>query len=411
MINPWQKVKKNTNSLHFLPDSARFRCDYCEKQFFSKLGYNTHLRQKHGEGGGEPEPVFVKEEPVETEEEEMLEDVETRMYACACGETFWELIDLVRHESKKHSSGFEKMVKGLKDLLLYVINQVEGDEESLPVKKEEEIEVAVDDSYGSFTEEEDKEKVSPIKKGRKINKKVAVKRDSTPKKTKTSKNDKFLCQYCDKQLSHKKSLEYHVAKKHQNVPLFRCKYCNRYFIGESDFQLHIKSHDNDPELVCSACGYMCRGAAILRQHVSQKHRTTELEPRFFCPTCNKGFYYKCKLEDHSIIHKPQSERNAVFRCDICTMAFTRKSALTRHKLSHDDSTKTFTCTFCSKNFRRRQHLTTHLAMHTGARAREEVCPDCGAIYSERRGLNNHMERVHGRPLEGYRKQKVIVEAT
>lgn len=443
MINPFQKVKKNTHAIRFKEDTARYSCEFCEKQFYSKLGYTSHLKQKHYDevhdrtDEMEPEPVFVKEEPIRSDEDEndMSDDNDRNNvsaydepqvkhskrenghageYTCVCGEKFREFIGLVRHESNKHTEGFENMVKGLKDLLLYVINRVDNDvklvspKSEVTVKKEEEIEIEpyIDDFNQESDESSAEEKVI-TKKERKTIKRP---REPSTKRSKTAKQDKFLCQYCDKQLAHKKSLEYHVAKKHQNIPIFRCKLCNRYFTDELEYQTHATAHEKDPELCCSACGFLCKGAAVLRRHVHVKHRTTEMEPRFFCQPCGKGFYYKCKLEEHSIIHKPQTERNPLFRCDICNMAFTRKSALNRHKLSHDDSTKTYTCTFCAKTFRRRQHLTAHLAMHTGARPREEICTDCGAIYSERRGLNNHMLRVHGRPLEGYKKQiKIVME--
>lgn len=440
MVDPWQKVKKNTHAIRFKEDAVKFTCEFCDKQFYSKLGYTSHLRLKHYVQVGErtdtiePEPVFVKDEHIESEgdftdgengfeyEEMQVLSSEKEMknsskeFVCSCGDKFVEFIDLVRHESSKHTEGFEKMVKGLKDLLLYVINRAENEnlKESTPknektifIKKEEgmEFEPAFDDFYEESDESESKKGKEIAIKKETLNKTVkqrSVSGNYTPKKP--PKQDKFLCQYCDKQLAHKKSLEYHVAKKHLNSTIFRCKLCNRYFTDELEYQIHVSTHENDPELCCSSCGFLCKGTAVLRRHVAQKHTRIEMEPRFFCSTCDKGFFYKCKLDEHVIIHKPATERHPIFQCDICNNAFTRKSALNRHKLTHDETTKTFTCTFCAKTFRRKQHLVAHLAMHTGARPREEICADCGAVYSERRGLYNHMLRVHGRPLEGYKKQ-------
>lgn len=436
MVDPWQKVKKNQHTIHFKHDAERFVCEFCSRHFYSKLGYTSHLKQKHYneldertefvETEGEPESV-VKEEFLlpKKEEDDVIDDEngfeytdeeETSVpnvekgsksdlgeFVCSCGAKFPQFIDLVRHESNKHTEGFEKMVKGLKDLLLYVINRVDNNLEDcnpkkkgiVVVMKEEEVEVG--SYYEDYIEESDSDDNEPVTK---------VKKKRSPKKD--SKQEKFLCQYCDKQLAHRKSLEYHVAKIHHNIPMHRCKLCNRYFTNQEEYEEHAKTHENEPDLCCSFCGFLCKGAAVLRRHYTQKHQSKEMEPRFFCTTCHKGFYYKCKLDEHSIIHKPHTERNAHFSCDICNVSFTRKSALNRHKLCHDEGTKTYACTFCAKTFRRKQHLDAHLAMHTGARAREEVCADCGAIYSERRGLYNHMLRVHGRPLEGYKKQAKIV---
>uniref|UniRef100_A0A336KMT3 CSON011838 protein n=1 Tax=Culicoides sonorensis TaxID=179676 RepID=A0A336KMT3_CULSO len=438
MIDPWQKVKKNTHTIQFKDDTARFQCEYCEKEFYSKPGYTAHLKQKHFDeveqntDEFEPDKIFVKEEPVLYEEEYIEEFLEENQgsafdeFVCKCGRKFKDFIDLVRHESDKHTEDFERMVQGLKDLLMYVIKRMDdkkpktvfksNESKNLlcDVKKEEKVEIepsihedSIYDDYHSSSS-----KSSEIKKSKKkIKKKSQIKEEPSPNSKSTNKQDKFLCQYCDKQLAHRKSLEYHVAKKHQNVPIFRCKLCNRYFTEEAEYQLHEKSHEDDPELICSTCGFQCKGQTVLRRHIFHKHKSTEVEPRFYCQTCNKGFYYKCKLEEHAVIHKPPTERTAIFSCNICNAAFNRKSTYNRHIITHDESSKIYTCTFCSKTFRRKQHLTNHLSIHTGARPREEICADCGAIYSERRGLNNHMERVHGRPLEGYRKQiKITIES-
>ncbi|XP_063700904.1 zinc finger protein 721-like [Culicoides brevitarsis] len=413
MINPYQKVKKNQHSLRFKDDASKFTCEYCGKHFFSKLGYTGHLKLKHPEehDGGIETVLFVKQENYASEEEtndyfsdEAPKKEEETPFTCSCGEIFRELVDLVRHQSSQHTEGFEKMVRELKDLLLYVINRSSDEQVSVPRASKREKKVVVKQEIEENDESQPKTEYYPSENSSESEfeekkPKIRRKRSSTAKKP-----EKLQCQYCDKQLSNQRFFEVHVAKKHQNIPVFRCKICNRYFLDEQEFQTHVKGHERDPDLCCSECGFLCKGAAVLRRHVDSKHRNIEQTPRFFCPECNKGFYYKCKLDEHAFIHKPQSERPLLFTCDICQMSFTRKSALVRHKMSHDESTKKYSCTFCAKTFRRKQHLNSHLAMHTGSRAREEICADCGAIYSERRGLYNHMLRVHGRPLEGYKKQ-------
>lgn len=88
-------------------------------------------------------------------------------------------------------------------------------------------------------------------------------------------------------------------------------------------------------------------------------------------------------------------------CEVCEKGFTRKQSLNRHVKVHDESTKVFTCTFCPKSFRTTANLKRHLISHTGEKT--QFCPECDASYSDRKCLNNHMERVHGHPLPGYNK--------
>ena len=53
----------------------------------------------------------------------------------------------------------------------------------------------------------------------------------------------------------------------------------------------------------------------------------------------------------------------------------------------------FTCDFCNKGFFYRSMLTAHEKLHTGGS--RETCELCGAEYSTRQNLKNHMIKQHG----------------
>ena len=53
----------------------------------------------------------------------------------------------------------------------------------------------------------------------------------------------------------------------------------------------------------------------------------------------------------------------------------------------------FNCDYCNKGFYYRSMLTAHEKLHTGGK--RETCEHCGAEYSTRQNLKNHMIKYHG----------------
>lgn len=53
----------------------------------------------------------------------------------------------------------------------------------------------------------------------------------------------------------------------------------------------------------------------------------------------------------------------------------------------------FQCDYCNKGFYYRSMLTAHEKLHTGGK--RETCEVCGAEYSTRQNLKNHMIKYHG----------------
>jgi hypothetical protein len=53
----------------------------------------------------------------------------------------------------------------------------------------------------------------------------------------------------------------------------------------------------------------------------------------------------------------------------------------------------FLCDYCNKGFYYRSMLTAHEKLHTGGK--RETCEVCGAEYSTRQNLKNHMIKYHG----------------
>ena len=106
------------------------------------------------------------------------------------------------------------------------------------------------------------------------------------------------CDICGKIFRNKMELKYH-ERTHDNVRLFKCKYCDKRFIHPSTRMKHI----NDVHL--------------------------QLKP-FQCKICKKKFKRKECLQKHKQTHLNMNERT-LYPCNICHKKFANKSNLKRHQ--------------------------------------------------------------------------------
>lgn len=80
----------------------------------------------------------------------------------------------------------------------------------------------------------------------------------------------------------------------------------------------------------------------------------------------------------------------MFNCTYCNKAYTAKSSLNVHMMSHSGK-KLYACMFCDKRFSRNNYLPVHMRVHTGERPYK--CSVCGKTFRQNANLRKH-EKLH-----------------
>jgi len=124
---------------------------------------------------------------------------------------------------------------------------------------------------------------------------------------------------------------------------FRCSICPRTFRSEQTLQTHIRAHSSEPE----------------RRHT--------------CPHCSFGSILRTTLEIHLSTH---SENPRPFLCPLCPRTFSRRTNLTTHIRTHDNSRpRRFPCPYCEHRTDRRNDLESHIvSRHQIVRTPEQRLP-------------------------------------
>lgn len=149
----------------------------------------------------------------------------------------------------------------------------------------------------------------------------------------------------------------------------RCPYCSKGFADNSDLKRHKQIHESTPGFIpirpkevsstaASTPVLLSTNAVVASDNASIYSTGKSPEAlgvvagtSFIKPAVDNSFV---KTGENSFIKKKSEHR---FPCNKCGKVFTRKSHLTRHKLTHDQ-VKIY-CD-CGRMFRQKAHLQAHL---------------------------------------------------
>ncbi|XP_062411195.1 zinc finger protein 572-like [Sardina pilchardus] len=109
--------------------------------------------------------------------------------------------------------------------------------------------------------------------------------------------------------------------------------------------------------------------------------------------CNKVVSITDKFKQHPYTHQKNSASlpGRPFRCTLCGKAFTAKSSLTAHHITHTGE-KPHRCGTCGKGFGLICNLRTHERIHTGERP--YACTRCGRSFTQKHVLKRHVCMSH-----------------
>uniref|UniRef100_A0A1B0CS44 C2H2-type domain-containing protein n=1 Tax=Lutzomyia longipalpis TaxID=7200 RepID=A0A1B0CS44_LUTLO len=135
--------------------------------------------------------------------------------------------------------------------------------------------------------------------------------------------------------------------------------------------------------------------------------------RWTCAICGRAFQEKWILKNHI---KGLHSSDKPHACDLCDNKYSLKSALKRHKMTHEDAQ--IPCDVCGKTFRNLLYMKKHRKHnHSGEKPPRPnsgtlICQTCGHVAKNRNTLVAHL-RIHAgtKPFKCEVCKRVPAEAT
>ncbi len=217
-----------------------------------------------------------------------------------------------------------------------------------------------------------------------------------------SKKKGFVCSICNKGFGSSRQLHKHETSKHADAKQseggeqerhvenpFKCTICKAAFACEETYQTHVMTHTaektlkikNDRLYMCSLCGLRFGALPQLQIHERKIH-----ENQFKCDLCTMSFSKEVKLKGHMMKHTGETQ----FKCEVCNAAFAHNYSLVQHMRVHTGE-RPFECHICDARFAGRSNLRAHIRVHTGEK--RAACSECGKEFARKSHLKKHM-RIH-----------------
>lgn len=192
------------------------------------------------------------------------------------------------------------------------------------------------------------------------------------------------------------------AQDEENESYHTCKKCFKVFSSKYNLKNHMKCHGLSPstkstksgagpkKVWCDVCHTSCESADALAQHKEEEHALDEDMPDL-------------DME----IDNLDSKIPFIFTCDYCTMTFTKKTALQKHKETHKQerahaaytSNENVYCKYCKIPFETVASLAYHMKDEhdevmkiKGFKQKDKsfVCGECHKGFHSALALNAHV---------------------
>ena len=228
----------------------------------------------------------------------------------------------------------------------------------------------------------------------------------------------FKCHLCEKSLSNKKTLAFHILY-HSKKVVHKCTQC--FFSTTSRLVLRqhiIGFHTVIKTFPCPQCTLKFTSTRILSSHKATEHCK---KPKMLkkCPSCDYTYYSpsrikrhlrshlfrKCEICQQNIKDFPRTVPNHAKRheCNICQKIVNldhthpkkmEKMCLVCDKIVHNTHNhkeskekRSYTCNECQKSFAIEGNLKIHMRTHT--KEKPYTCSKCDKSFSQTAGLGRH----------------------
>ena len=193
------------------------------------------------------------------------------------------------------------------------------------------------------------------------------------------------------------SLKSKPIERNLKIKSIECSLCNKSFTKISNLNSHVANvHDKKKNHKCLKCGKMFFKLSNLKDH-NAVHEGI----RFKCDECSMDFSRKYDLKKHVTMKHNCTEmlEEPKVTYSLCKKSFVRNSSLNTHLEFLDSKMKSFSCSMCKKSFTIKYSLNTHIA-NVHERKKNYKCLKCGKSFFKLSNLKDHND-VH----EGIKKFK------
>ncbi|KAK9871359.1 hypothetical protein WA026_011624 [Henosepilachna vigintioctopunctata] len=151
---------------------------------------------------------------------------------------------------------------------------------------------------------------------------------------------------------------------------------------------NTKSFSSETDVTCYVCGAVFTQNSALKQHINATGHT---DLNNICEVCNHSFKSKNILDQHM-----RDEHNHVYTCSTCLKEFGTEQDVVQH-IQAVHGNNSYFCPICDKMFYYEFSLNDHMKK-TGHAYSKSVCTICFATFSSKNALKQHLNNTSHKSL-------------
>ena len=152
----------------------------------------------------------------------------------------------------------------------------------------------------------------------------------------------FSCELCEFSTKTKVRLAKHVSAMHSKPQLIKCALCNHETLSEYRHRLHMQAHEQNLSYTCQICNKIFMIEKDFQLHVARHNGLKNNKVRVSCPDCGQEFIAKESLRSHMYIHTGEMH----YKCRICGTQFRRYHSMIKHFRKIHPNEAVFYCGAC-----------------------------------------------------------------
>ncbi len=171
---------------------------------------------------------------------------------------------------------------------------------------------------------------------------------------------------------------------HQEKTPFQCNLCNKFLSFKIGLAYHIHRHTGEKPFECRFrdMSFAHPGGLIRHEKIHSEIKT------FKCEVCYKLFALKYYLNKHLVTHSGKKS----FKCPQCDKYFLHKEGVGYHQKRVHLKIKTQRCNICGRLFGSNPEVESHMRTHTGEKPFK--CKICFKSFASERNLTKQHMRLH-----------------